>query len=143
MAQAAQSVLEKTNCECIDINCGCPVKKIAGKGAGAGLLQNIPLMLEIVKAVVNAVKVPVTVKTRLGWDPEAATPGSGRGITDIAEMLQDCGIAALTVHGRTREQMYTGEADWNLIGEVKNNQRIKIPIIGNGECLYCCFFMFT
>lgn len=132
MAEAAR-IAETANPDVIDINCGCPVKKIAGKGAGAGLLQNIPLMLEIVKAVVNAVKVPVTVKTRLGWDPEAAKPGSGRGITDIAEMLQDCGIAALTVHGRTREQMYTGEADWSLIGEVKNNQRIKIPIIGNGD----------
>jgi len=107
----------------IDINWGCPVKKIAGKGSGAGMLRNIPLMLEITRAVVNAVDLPVTVKTRLGWDHNS----------ELAEQLQDCGIAALTIHGRTRSQIYTGEADWTLIGEVKNNQRMKIPIIGNGD----------
>ncbi len=111
----------------IDLNFGCPVKKIAGKGAGAGLLQNIPLMLEITRKVVNAVNIPVTVKTRLGWD-ETSKP-----IVELATQLQDCGIAALTIHGRTRKQMYKGEADWTLIGQVKNNPNIKIPIIGNGD----------
>lgn len=111
----------------IDINFGCPVKKVAGKGAGAGMLRNIPLMLDITREVVKAVNVPVTVKTRLGWDCENLI------ITDLAEQLQDCGIQALTIHGRTRSQMYTGEADWSLIGEVKNNPRIHIPIIGNGD----------
>ena len=110
-----------------DINFGCPVKKVAGKGAGSGMLQNVPKMLEITRAVVEAVKVPVTVKTRLGWD------ANSKIIVDLAERLQDCGIAALTIHGRTRAQMYTGEADWTLIGDVKNNPRMHIPIIGNGD----------
>ena len=111
----------------IDINWGCPVKKIAGKGSGAGMLRNIPLMLEITRAVVKAVDLPVTVKTRLGWDHNSKI------IVELAEQLQDCGIAALTIHGRTRSQIYTGEADWTLIGEVKNNPRMTIPIIGNGD----------
>ncbi len=111
----------------IDINWGCPVKKIAGKGSGAGMLRNIPLMLEITSAIVKAVDVPVTVKTRLGWDHDHKI------IVELAEQLQDCGIAALTIHGRTRSQIYTGEADWTLIGEVKNNPRMHIPIIGNGD----------
>lgn len=126
MAEAAQ-MCEQANPDIIDINFGCPVKKVAGKGAGAGLLKDIPRMLEITKAVVNAVRVPVTVKTRLGWDME------NRNIVDIAEALQDEGIAALTIHGRTRSQMYTGEADWSLIAAVKNNPRMHIPIIGNGD----------
>ena len=113
--------------EIIDINWGCPVKKIAGKGSGAGMLRNVPLMLEITRAVVNAVDVPVTVKIRLGWDHDHKI------IVELAEQLQDCGIAALTIHGRTRSQIYTGEADWTLIGEVKNNPRMRIPIIGNGD----------
>ena len=111
----------------IDLNFGCPVKKVAGKGAGAGMLQNIPKMLEITQKVVDAVKLPVTVKTRLGWNHEQLI------ITSLAEQLQDCGIKALTIHGRTRSQMYTGNADWTLIGEVKRNPRIHIPIIGNGD----------
>ncbi|MBQ8713152.1 MAG: tRNA-dihydrouridine synthase family protein, partial [Prevotella sp.] len=111
----------------IDLNFGCPVKKVAGKGAGAGMLQNIPKMLEITSKVVQAVKLPVTAKTRLGWNHEQLI------ITTLAEQLQDCGIQALTIHGRTRSQMYTGEADWTLIGEVKRNPRIHIPIIGNGD----------
>ena len=111
----------------IDINWGCPVKKIASKGSGAGMLRNIPLMLEITRAIVDAVDLPVTVKTRLGWDHNSKI------IVELAEQLQDCGIAALTIHGRTRSQIYTGEADWTLIGEVKNNPRMKIPIIGNGD----------
>ena len=126
MVEAAQ-ICEEANPEVIDINFGCPVKKIAGKGAGAGMLRNIPLMLEITREVVKAVKVPVTVKTRLGWDHDS------RIIVELAEQLQDCGIAALSIHGRTRAQMYTGEADWTLIGEVKNNPRIRIPVIGNGD----------
>ncbi len=113
--------------EFIDINWGCPVKKIAGKGSGAGMLRNIPLMLEITSAVVKAVDLPVTVKTRLGWDHNSKI------IVELAEQLQDCGIAALTIHGRTRSQIYTGEADWTLIGEVKNNPRMHIPIFGNGD----------
>ena len=113
--------------EFIDINWGCPVKKIAGKGSGAGMLRNIPLMLEITRAVVKAVDLPVTVKTRLGWDHNSKI------IVELAEQLQDCGITALTIHGRTRSQIYTGEADWTLIGEVKNNPRMTIPIIGNGD----------
>lgn len=113
--------------EIIDLNFGCPVKKVAGKGAGAGLLRDIPKMLEITSEVVKAVKLPVTVKTRLGWDDE------NRVIVDLAEQLQDCGIAALAIHGRTRAQMYRGDADWSLIGEVKNNPRMHIPIIGNGD----------
>ena len=111
----------------IDLNFGCPVKKVAGKGAGSGLLKNIPLMLDITREVVKAVNTPVTAKTRLGWDNDSLI------ITTLAEQLQDCGISALTIHGRTRAQMYTGEADWTLIGEVKRNPRIHIPIIGNGD----------
>lgn len=126
MVEAAK-IVEQAGPDLIDINFGCPVKKVAGKGAGAGMLQNIPLMLEITKAVVDAVKVPVTVKTRLGWSNDNLI------ITDLAEQLQDCGIQALTIHGRTRAQMYTGQADWTLIGEVKRNPRIHIPIIGNGD----------
>ena len=126
MVEAAL-ICEEANPEIIDINFGCPVKKIASKGAGAGMLRNIPLMLEITREVVKAVKLPVTVKTRLGWDHDNLV------IVDLAEQLQDCGIAALTIHGRTRSQMYTGEADWTLIGEVKNNPRMKIPVIGNGD----------
>lgn len=126
MADSAQKV-EMIHPDIIDINFGCPVKKVAGKGAGAGMLKDIPKMLKITLAVVKAVKVPVTVKTRLGWDD------SSKIIVELAEMLQDCGIQALTIHGRTRQQMYKGEADWTLIGEVKNNPRIKIPIIGNGD----------
>jgi len=119
--------VEEVGPDVIDLNFGCPVKKVAGKGCGAGLLQNIPLMLDITRQVVRAVKVPVTAKTRLGWD------ASHLVITTLAEQLQDCGISALTIHGRTRAQMYTGEADWTLIGEVKRNARVHIPIIGNGD----------
>ena len=126
MVEAAR-MAEAAGPDIIDINFGCPVKRVAGKGAGAGMLQNIPKMLEITRAIVDAVKIPVTVKTRLGWD------ANNKIIVDLAEQLQDCGIAALTIHGRTRAQMYTGEADWTLIGEVKNNQRMHIPIIGNGD----------
>lgn len=124
---AAQIVVERAHPDVLDINFGCPVKRVAGKGAGAGLLQNVPLMLEITRAVVDAVSVPVTAKTRLGWDAEHKI------IVPLAEQLQDCGIAALTIHGRTRSQMYTGEADWSLIGEVKHNTRMHIPVIGNGD----------
>ena len=127
MRDAAQIVVEKAAPDVLDINFGCPVKRVAGKGSGAGLLQNIPLMLDIARAVVEAVDIPVTAKTRLGWD------SSDKPIVRLAEQLQDCGIAALTIHGRTRAQMYTGEADWTLIGEVKRNPRIHIPIIGNGD----------
>ena len=126
MMEAARMV-EEAKPDIIDLNFGCPVKKVAGKGAGAGLLRDIPKMLEITRAVVDAVKLPVTVKTRLGWDD------SSKIIVDLAEQLQDCGISALTIHGRTRAQMYTGDADWTLIGEVKKNPRIHIPIIGNGD----------
>jgi nifR3 family TIM-barrel protein len=126
MVEAAK-IVEQAHPDVIDLNFGCPVKKVAGKGAGAGMLRNIPLLLDITREVVKAVKVPVTVKTRLGWDKTDLI------ITDLAERLQDCGIQALTIHGRTRSQMYTGEADWTLIGEVKNNPRIHIPIIGNGD----------
>lgn len=126
MVDAAR-IVEEAAPDILDINFGCPVKKVAGKGAGAGMLQNIPKMLEITRAVVDAVKIPVTVKTRLGWDADHKI------IVDLAERLQDCGIAALAIHGRTRAQMYTGEADWTLIGEVKNNPRMHIPIIGNGD----------
>ena len=126
MVEAAR-IVEQARPDVLDLNFGCPVKRVAGKGAGAGMLQNIPLMLEITRAVVDAVKVPVTVKTRLGWDE------SHKVIVDLAEQLQDCGIQGLTIHGRTRAQMYTGEADWTLIGEVKNNPRMHIPIIGNGD----------
>lgn len=126
MAEAARIVAEARP-DLIDINFGCPVKKVAGKGAGAGLLRDIPKMLEITKAVVNAVDLPVTVKTRLGWDHE------NKIIVTLAEQLQDCGIQALTVHGRTRSQMYTGQADWDMIARVKENPRLNIPIIGNGD----------
>jgi len=126
MAEAAM-IAEEAKPEIIDLNFGCPVKKVAGKGAGAGLLRDIPKMLEITSAVVKAVKLPVTVKTRLGWDDDS------RVIVELAERLQDCGIAALSIHGRTRAQMYKGDADWTLIGEVKNNPRMHIPIIGNGD----------
>ena len=126
MVEAAK-IVEQAGPDVIDLNFGCPVKKVAGKGAGAGMLQNIPKLLEITEKVVQAVKLPVTVKTRLGWNQEQLI------ITTLAEQLQDCGIQALTIHGRTRSQMYTGEADWTLIGEVKKNPRIHIPIIGNGD----------
>ena len=126
MVEAAK-IVESANPDIIDINFGCPVKKVAGKGAGAGMLRDIPKMLEITKAVVNAVKLPVTVKTRLGWDPES------KMIVTLAEQLQDCGIQALTVHGRTRSQMYTGSADWQMIAKVKENPRLTIPLIGNGD----------
>ena len=127
MVEAAK-IVEEAHPDIIDLNFGCPVKKVANKGAGAGMLRNIPLLLEITREVVKAVPTtPVTVKTRLGWDKENLI------ITDLAEQLQDCGIQALSIHGRTRSQMYTGEADWTLIGEVKRNPRIHIPIIGNGD----------
>ena len=126
MVEAAK-IVEQAGPDVIDLNFGCPVKKVAGKGAGAGMLQNIPKMLEITQKVVEAVSLPVTVKTRLGWNHEQLI------ITQLAEQLQDCGIKALTIHGRTRSQMYTGDADWTLIGEVKRNPRIHIPIIGNGD----------
>lgn len=126
MVEAAK-IVEEAGPDLIDLNFGCPVKKVAGKGAGAGMLQNIPLLLDITREVVKAVKVPITVKTRLGWNSENLI------ITELAEQLQDCGIQALTIHGRTRAQMYTGQADWTLIGEVKRNPRIHIPIIGNGD----------
>jgi len=126
MAQAAKIAAEAKP-DIIDINFGCPVKKVAGKGAGSGLLKDIPKLLEITEAVVKAVDLPVTVKTRLGWDEDSKV------IVDLAERLQDIGIAALAIHGRTRSQMYNGDADWTLIGEVKNNPRMHIPIIGNGD----------
>lgn len=126
MVEAAK-IVEEAKPDIIDINFGCPVKKVAGKGAGAGMLQNIPLLLDITREVVKAVNIPVTVKTRLGWTADNII------IEDLAEQLQDCGIAALTIHGRTRSQMYTGEADWNPIAAVKRNPRITIPVIGNGD----------
>lgn len=126
MVEAAK-ICEEARPDILDINFGCPVKRVAGKGAGAGMLRNIPLMLDITREVVKAVNIPVTVKTRLGWDAD------NKIIVELAEQLQDCGIAALSIHGRTRAQMYTGEADWTLIGAVKNNPRMHIPIIGNGE----------
>lgn len=126
MVEAAR-IVEQAKPDLIDLNFGCPVKKVAGKGAGAGMLQNIPLLLDITRKVVDAVNIPVTVKTRLGWDCNNII------IPTLAEQLQDCGISALTIHGRTRSQMYTGEADWNPIAEVKRNPRIHIPIIGNGD----------
>ena len=126
MVEAAL-IAEQAKPELIDINFGCPVKKIANRGAGAGMLRNIPLMIEMTEAIVKAVKLPVTVKTRLGWDDE------NKSIVEIAERLQDTGIQALTIHGRTRAQLYKGNADWTLIGEVKNNPKITIPIIGNGD----------
>lgn len=127
MRDAAQIVVEKAHPDVLDLNFGCPVKRVAGKGAGAGLLQNIPLLLDITRHVVDAVSVPVTAKTRLGWDSEHLV------ITSLAEQLQDCGIEALTIHGRTRAQMYQGQADHSLIGEVRRNPRIHIPIIANGD----------
>ena len=155
MADAAR-IVEQAKPDFIDINFGCPVKKVAGKGAGAGLLRDVPKMLEITRAVVNAVHTPVTCKTRLGWDdkdliprinplgidklytfnsslPSTLTSQPSTFIVDLAEALQDCGIQELAIHGRTRSQMYRGEADWTLIGEVKNNPRMHIPIIGNGD----------
>lgn len=126
MVEAAL-IAETANPELIDINFGCPVKKIANRGAGAGMLCNIPLMIEMTEAIVKAVKLPVTVKTRIGWDD------GDHNIVDVAERLQDAGISALTIHGRTRAQLYKGSADWSLIGEVKNNPRMKIPVIGNGD----------
>ena len=127
MVEAARIVESEAHPDVIDLNFGCPVKKVAGKGAGAGMLQKPELLLEITREVVKAVNTPVTVKTRLGWNQEQLI------ITTLAEQLQDCGIQALTIHGRTRSQMYTGQADWTLIGEVKRNPRIRIPIIGNGD----------
>ncbi|MEF2642985.1 MAG: tRNA-dihydrouridine synthase, partial [Paramuribaculum sp.] len=126
MVEAAK-IAEAAGPDVLDINFGCPVKKVAGKGAGAGLLRDVPKMLEITRAVVDAVKIPVTVKTRLGWDHESKI------IVQLAEQLQDCGIKALTVHGRTRSQMYTGQADWEMIARVKSNPRLTIPVIGNGD----------
>ncbi len=126
MVEAAK-IVETANPDIIDINFGCPVKKVAGKGAGAGMLRDIPKLLDITRNVVNAVSTPITVKTRLGWDDNSKI------ITSLAEQIQDCGAAALAIHGRTRAQMYTGEADWTLIGDVKNNPRMHIPIIGNGD----------
>jgi len=126
MVHAAQ-IIEKVNPDILDINYGCPVKKVACKGSGAGLLQDIPKMVKLTEAVVKAVNIPVTVKTRLGWDDQT------KNIVETAERLQDIGIEALTIHGRTRKQMYKGEADWTLIGAVKDNQRMKIPIFGNGD----------
>ena len=126
MVEAAR-IVEAAGPDILDINFGCPVKKVAGKGAGAGMLRDIPKMLEITRAVVDAVKIPVTVKTRLGWDHESKI------IVTLAEQLQDCGIQALTVHGRTRSQMYTGSADWEMIARVKDNPRLTIPLIGNGD----------
>ena len=126
MVEAAK-IVEEARPDILDINFGCPVKKVAGKGAGAGMLRDIPKMLEITSAVVDAVKIPVTVKTRLGWDHNSKI------IVELAEQLQDCGIKALTVHGRTRSQMYTGNADWEMIARVKENPRLTIPLIGNGD----------
>jgi len=123
----AALVAESVNPDLIDLNFGCPVRKVAGKGGGAGLLKDIPRMIEITEAVVKATRLPVTVKTRLGWDDES------RFIVEIAERLQDTGIKGITIHGRTRAQMYKGEADWSLIGAVKNNPRMHIPVIGNGD----------
>lgn len=126
MVEAAR-ICEEARPDILDINFGCPVKKVAGKGAGSGMMRTPDLMVEITRAVVAAVQIPVTVKTRLGWDHDSKI------IVELAERLQDAGIQALTIHGRTRSQMYTGEADWSLIGEVKRNQRMHIPIIGNGD----------
>ncbi len=128
MVEAAQ-IAEEAKPDLIDINFGCPVRKIANRGAGAGMLCNIPLMVEMTKAIVDAVKLPVTVKTRLGWDD------TSKHIVSIAEQLQDVGIKAITIHGRTRAQLYKGNADWTLIGAVKNNPRMKIPVIGNGDII--------
>jgi nifR3 family TIM-barrel protein len=123
----AVKIIEQTNPDIIDINYGCPVKKVACKGAGAGILQDIPKMIRLTEAIVKATHLPVTVKTRLGWDDQS------KHIVEVAERLQDVGIEALSIHGRTRVQMYKGEADWTLIGEVKNNPRMRIPIFGNGD----------
>lgn len=123
----ATKIAENSNPDLIDINFGCPVRKIANRGAGAGMLLNIPLMIEMTRAIVRSTHLPVTVKTRLGWDENSKI------IVELAEMLQDTGIEALTIHGRTRNQLYKGISDWSLIGEVKNNPRMKIPIIGNGD----------
>lgn len=135
MAEAARIVVAQAHPDVLDINFGCPVKKVAGKGAGSGMLRDVPLLLAVTKAVVDAVPdTPVTVKTRLGWDqPSLFLPDGTPFIVDLALRLQDCGIQALTLHGRTRAQMYTGEADWTLIGEVKNHPHIHIPVIGNGD----------
>jgi nifR3 family TIM-barrel protein len=126
MVESAR-IAEEAKPDLIDINFGCPVKKIARRGAGSGMMNNIPLMVEITSEVVKAVKLPVTVKTRLGFDE------NNKNIVEIAERLQDCGIKAIAIHGRTRNQMYKGEADWTLIGEVKNNPHMHIPVIGNGD----------
>lgn len=126
MVEAAK-IAEESSPEIIDINFGCPVRKIANRGAGAGMLRNIPLMMEMTEAIIKATNIPVTVKTRLGWDEDS------KNILDVALQLQDIGVQALTIHGRTRNQMYKGKADWTLIGEVKNHPRIHIPIIGNGD----------
>lgn len=126
MVEAAL-IAQDANPDIIDINFGCPMKKIANRGAGAGMLRNIPLMLKMTGAIIKSVNIPVTVKTRLGWDDQS------KNIVEVAEQLQDIGISALTIHGRTRAQLYKGEADWTLIGEVKNNPRITIPVIGNGD----------
>ncbi len=126
MKQAA-SIIEKTNPDILDINYGCPVKKVACKGAGAGILQDIPKMIKMTEEIVKSTSLPVTVKTRLGWDENT------KFVVDTAERLQDIGIEAISIHGRTRKQMYKGEADWTLIGEVKNNSRMKIPVFGNGD----------
>lgn len=126
MVEAAQ-IAEAAAPELIDINFGCPVKKIANRGAGAGMLRNIPLMIEMTEAIVRSVSLPVTVKTRLGWDDDS------KNIVEVAERLQDTGIKAITIHGRTRSQLYKGSADWRLIGEVRNNPRMRIPVIGNGD----------
>ena len=123
----ATEICEKAKPEIIDINYGCPVKKVALKGAGAGILQDVPKMVKMTKEIVKSTNLPVTVKTRLGWDENT------KYIVDVAERLQDVGVKALSIHGRTRKQMYKGEADWTLIGEVKNNPRMKIPIFGNGD----------
>ena len=135
MAEAARIVVAQAHPDVLDINFGCPVKKVAGKGAGSGMLRDVPLLLAVTKAVVDAVPdTPVTVKTRLGWDqPSLFLPDGTPFIVDLALRLQDCGIQALTLHGRTRAQMYTGEADWTLIGEVKNHPHMHIPVIGNGD----------
>ena len=141
MVEAAKIVESEAHPDVIDLNFGCPVKKVAGKGAGAGMLRNVPLLLDIVDNVVKAVNTPVTVKTRLGWDvptmldASLSIPGAGHRpfIVELAERLQDRGVQALTIHGRTRSQMYTGDADWTLIGEVKRNPYMHIPIIGNGD----------
>jgi nifR3 family TIM-barrel protein len=126
MTQATK-IIEKTNPDIIDINYGCPVKKVACKGAGAGILQDIPKMVRMTEAIVKATNLPVTVKTRLGWDDQT------KFVVETAERLQDVGIEAISIHGRTRKQMYKGEADWTLIGDVKNNSRMKIPVFGNGD----------